>query len=73
MDSVHQALAIVLPGELDALWGYVQLMERMDNLTPNEACRWKLGILSLSDFFLLDGDQHPADWRSRTSPLLSAS
>ena len=61
MDPVHEALAIVLPGELDALWGYVRLMERMDELEPEETARWKLGILALSDFFLLDRDESPAD------------
>ena len=64
MDPVHEALAIVLPGELDALWGYVRLLERMDEMTPDEAARWKLGMLALSEFFYLDSDESPAEWVS---------
>ena len=61
MDPVCATLTVLLPDELEALWGYIQVLEKLGHIDAEDACRWKQGVWALSEFYCLDEDVSPAD------------
>ena len=54
MDSVRETLALLEPPDLYLLWRCVDLMERMGEMSADEAARWKHGIFGLMELWGLE-------------------
>ena len=53
MDSLTATLALLRPDELAASWRYIDLLERANDIDPEEADRWKRGFVALAEFYSL--------------------
>ena len=47
MDDVAPTLRLLHPGELSHLWSFVNRLERVGDISPAAATRWKDGIFEL--------------------------
>ena len=57
MDSVRATLALLKPRDLYPAWRCVDLMERMGEMTTDEAVRWKHGIFGLMELWGLEPEE----------------
>ncbi len=49
MDSISETLALLKPQDLYPAWRCIDLMERMGEMSADEAVRWKHGIFELME------------------------